>query len=47
MPTELELIALNTEFDLYLPFSKRLVLNLPDAKGKWWKLYFTENVKKK
>ncbi|XP_075234114.1 uncharacterized protein LOC142331947 [Lycorma delicatula] len=31
MPTELELIALETEFDLYLPFSKRLVLNLPNS----------------
>lgn len=34
MPTELELIALNTEFDLYLPFSKRLVLNLPNSKDR-------------
>ncbi|XP_039294609.1 uncharacterized protein LOC111054155 isoform X5 [Nilaparvata lugens] len=31
MPTELELIALETEFDLYLSFTKRLVLNLPDS----------------
>ncbi|RZF46555.1 hypothetical protein LSTR_LSTR013085 [Laodelphax striatellus] len=34
MPTELELIALETEFDLYLSFTKRLVLNLPDSEDR-------------
>ncbi|XP_039294612.1 uncharacterized protein LOC111055564 isoform X2 [Nilaparvata lugens] len=34
MPNELELIALETEFELYLTFTKRLVLNLPDSEDR-------------